>query len=386
MSVILAAMDAVNELADDPAVVQRVLDHIDNRTTDMAAGCWHEPIENYRSPERYRAELDVVLRSGPVGFCPSAALAEPGSFVAREAAGTPIVAVRGRDGAVRAFLNACSHRGAQVACEPTGCASALVCPYHGWTYGLDGALKGVPHGHGFPDLDKAGSGLTSFAAVERGGIVFVSQQPPTPEAVAELDTLPAMVPESYRFVRVDAIDVPANWKIAVEGFLEGYHIRSTHPDTFYPVQYDNLNVVEPFGPNSRVTFPYRNVEAQRAVAPAERSAAGRLTYVYHLFPNVIVATFPGRITLVVLEPVTIASTRFVVHTLSDHYDGTTGADEALAGEESLVAQGAAQDRAVVASIQRSLAANPREFFEFGLFEGAIGHFHRQLRHRVTGAP
>jgi Ring hydroxylating alpha subunit (catalytic domain) len=135
-----------------------------------------------------------------------------------------------------------------------------------------------------------------------------------------------------------------------------------------------------------VTFPYRNVEAQRAVAPAERCADGRLTYVYHLFPNVLVATFPGRITLVVVEPVTIASTRFVVHTLSDHYDGTTGAEEALAGEESLVTQGAAQDRAVVASIQRSLAANPREFFEFGLFEGAIGHFHRQLRHRVTGAP
>ena len=59
-------------------------------------------------------------------------------------------------------------------------------------------------------------------------------------------------------------------------------------------------MVEPFGRNSRVTFPYRNVEAQRAVAPAERSADGRLTYVYHLFPNVLVATFPGRIILVVL--------------------------------------------------------------------------------------
>ncbi|HEY7069995.1 MAG TPA: aromatic ring-hydroxylating dioxygenase subunit alpha [Acidimicrobiales bacterium] len=377
-------MDAVTELADDPTVVQRVLDHIDNRTTDLAEGCWREPIDNYRSAERYRAELDLVLRRGPVGFCPSAALAEPGAFVAREAAGTPIVAVRGRDGEVRAFLNSCSHRGAQVACESTGCVRALVCPYHGWTYGLDGTLKGVPHGRGFPDLDQGRSGLVPLAAFERGGVVFVSQQRPAPGVEEELDRLPLMIPDSYRFVRVDGIDVAANWKIAVEGFLEGYHIRSTHPDTFYPLQYDNLNVVEAFGRNSRVTFPYRNVEAQRAVAPAERSADGRLTYVYHLFPNVIVATFPGRITMVVLEPVTIASTRFVVHTLSDHHDGTTGADEALAGEESLVTQGAAQDRAVVASIQRSLAANPREFFEFGLFEGAIGHFHRQLAAALAG--
>jgi phenylpropionate dioxygenase-like ring-hydroxylating dioxygenase large terminal subunit len=377
-------MDAVTELADDPTVVQRVLDHIDNRTTDLAEGCWREPIDNYRSAERYRAELDLVLRRGPVGFCPSAALAEPGAFVAREAAGTPIVAVRGRDGEVRAFLNSCSHRGAQVACESTGCVRALVCPYHGWTYGLDGTLKGVPHGRGFPDLDQGRSGLVPLAAFERGGVVFVSQQRPAPGVEEELDRLPLMIPDSYRFVRVDGIDVAANWKIAVEGFLEGYHIRSTHPDTFYPLQYDNLNVVEAFGRNSRVTFPYRNVEAQRAVAPAERSADGRLTYVYHLFPNVIVATFPGRITMVVLEPVTIASTRFVVHTLSDHHDGTTGADEALAGEESLVTQGAAQDRAVVASIQRSLAANPREFFEFGLFEGAIGHFHRQVAAALAG--
>ncbi len=255
-------------------MVQRVLDHIDNRTTDLAETTWREPVENYRSAERYRAELERVLRREPVGFCPSAALPEPGSFVAREAAGTPIVAVRGRDGVVRAFLNACSHRGAQVACDPTGCAHALVCPYHGWTYGLDGTLKGVPHGHGFPDLDRAAGGLTPLAAFERGGVVFVSQQPPTPAAADALDGLPSLIPESYRFVRVDELDVAANWKIAVEGFLEGYHIRSTHPDTFYPLQYDNLNVVETFGRNSRVTFPYRNIEALRAVAPADRSGTG----------------------------------------------------------------------------------------------------------------
>jgi phenylpropionate dioxygenase-like ring-hydroxylating dioxygenase large terminal subunit len=375
---------AVTGLADDPAVVQRVLDHIDKRTTDLAETTWREPVENYRSAERYRAELERVLRREPVGFCPSAALPEPGSFVAREAAGTPIVAVRGRDGVVRAFLNACSHRGAQVACDPTGCAHALVCPYHGWTYGLDGTLKGVPHAHGFPDLDRTAGGLTRLAALERGGMVFVSQQPPTPAATDALYGLPSLIPESYRFVRVDELDVAANWKIAVEGFLEGYHIRSTHPDTFYPLQYDNLNVVETFGRNSRVTFPYRNIEALRAVAPADRSGDGRLTYVYHLFPHVIVATFPGRITMVVLEPLTVASTRFVIHTLSDHDDGSSDADGELAGDESLVGRGAAQDRAVIRSIQRSLAANPREHFEFGLFEGAIGHFHRELTATLAG--
>ena len=378
-------METGTQLADDPTVVQRVLDHIDNKTTDLASSSWREPIENYRSEERFAAELDLVLKRQPVGFCPSAALSETGSFVAREAAGTPVIAVRGRDGVVRAFLNTCSHRGAQVACESTGCAKAFVCPYHGWTYGLDGALKGIPHDNGFPDVDKGESGLTPLEATERGGVVFVSQRPSTPAVTAELDQLPLLIPERFRFVKVDESDVaPVNWKIAVEGFLEGYHIRSTHPDTFFPIQYDNINVIEAFGRNNRVTFPFRNIEALRTVEPGERSADGKLTYAYHLFPNVIVATVPGRMNLIVLEPLTIDSTRFVAYTLGDDYDGSQEADEALANGESFAAKGAKQDRAIIKSIQRSLAANPRQFFEFGLFEGAIGHFHRELAAAIDG--
>ena len=371
-------MDAGTQLADDAAVIERVLDHVDSHTTDLAAATWREPVEHYRSPERYAAEVDRVLRRRPVAFCPSAALVEPGAFVAREAVGTPVVAVRGRDGLVRAFLNACSHRGAAVAGESTGCAKALVCPYHGWTYSLDGRLRGIPHGHGFPDLDRGDGGLVPLWSVERGGLVFVAQHPPTPEMVAEVGALPELIPDRFRFVKVTENDVPTNWKIAVEGFLEGYHIRSTHPDTFFPIQYDNVNVIEQFGRNNRVAFPYRNIEALRDVDPADRHADGYLTFAYQLFPNVIVATQPGRMSLIVLEPRGIATTRNVAYTLSDHHDGTTAAEAVLAKEESFAAKGARQDRAVMTSIQRALTANPREHFEFGLFEGAIGHFHRQL--------
>ena len=370
-------MDSATQLADDPSVVQRILDHIDNRTTDLAGSVWREPVENYRSTARFDAELDLVLRRHPIPFCPSAALPDAGSYLARDAAGIPVIAVRGRDGIVRAFLNACSHRGTQVACG-TGCAKALVCPYHGWTYDLDGGLRGVPHDHGFPGLDKNASGLTRFDATERGGVVCVAQRPLTSSVAAELDQLPTLVPEQYRLVNHTEIEVAANWKIAVEGFLEGYHIRPTHPKTFYPIQYDNLNVVEAFGRNNRIAFPYRNIEALRTVEPGKRSADGRLTYVYHLFPNAMVATFPGRIVMVALEPLTVESTRFVTYTLSDHHDGSTKADAVLQGEQSFVDMGAKEDRAVITSIQRSLAANPREVFEFGLFEGAIGHFHREL--------
>src|SRR5437588_2685150 len=120
---------------DDQSVAQRVLDHIANGTTDLGQQVWREPVANYRSSERLSAEIETVLRRTPTPFCPSAALPEVGSYVAREAAGIPIVVMRGSDGKVRAFRNACRHRGMQVA-TGTGCVRAFTCGYHGWTYNL----------------------------------------------------------------------------------------------------------------------------------------------------------------------------------------------------------------------------------------------------------
>jgi phenylpropionate dioxygenase-like ring-hydroxylating dioxygenase large terminal subunit len=292
--------------------------------------------------------------------------------VAREAAGTPIIAVRGRDGRGRVFRNACRHRGTQLA-DGSGCKRALVCPYHGWTYELDGRLRHVPHENGFPQLDKEQRGLVGIDTVERQGLVFATQEPPLSSA-ATLEGLPVLIPPDFRLVASGQLDVTANWKIAVESFLEGYHIRATHRQSFYPVQYDNLNVVEHFGRHTRIAFPYQAIEKLRSVRPEAREARGTLTYVYHLFPNVMVATFPTKIILIVLEPLALDRTRFNTWTLTDSDDcpDTSESDE-------LVDAGAAEDREVICAIQRSLASGANEFLEFGLFESAIGHFHRELQ-------
>ena len=95
-------------------------------------------------------------------------------------------------------------------------------------------------------------------------------------------------------VSVTSTAKPMNWKVLVEQFLEGYHIRSTHRGTFFPLQYDDLNVVEPFGRNVRVTYPYRNIERLRDREESGWSVRERVTFVCHLFPNVMLATFPDR--------------------------------------------------------------------------------------------
>src|SRR5262245_34762442 len=370
-------METMARLAEDATVVQRILDHIDNRTTDLGDEMWAEPVANYRSATRFAAERDVILRHYPTPFCPSVALPDAGSYLAREAAGVPLVAVRGADRRVRAFRNACRHRGTQLVAG-SGCERAFVCRYHGWTYELDGRLRHVPDAHGFPGIDKDTMGLVPVEAAEHQGLVFVTQDTP-PVAHAALDSLPRLVPSRFRLIGVSEHEVPANWKVAVEGFLEGYHIRSTHPDTFYPLQFDNLNVVEHFGRNNRIAFPFRAINKLRSVSPAERSADGKLTYVYHLFPNVMVATFPGRIVVVALEPLAIDRTRFVNYLLSDRDADDAHGRELVEQGLTLVDAGALQDREVVCAVQRGLASGANEVFTFGRFESAIVHFHRTLR-------
>ncbi len=307
-------MAATTRLADDPTVVQRVLDHIDHETTDRSQASWREPVANYQSVERWAQER-AVLRRMPIAFCPSAALPEVGSFIAREAGGTPLLAVRGSDHRVRVFRNACRHRGVQVG-SGSGCQRAFVCRYHGWTYGLDGSLKHVPHEDGFPGLEKVSRGLVAVEAIEAQGLVFVDQEAQAGAPLSQPE-LPPLIAPRYRLRSAREFELAVNWKILVEGFLEGYHIRATHAQTFYPVQFDNLNVVEQFGPNNRITFPYRAIHKLRGQPAAEQNVEGKLTYVYHLFPNVMVATFPGRIIVVVMEPEAVDRTRQITYVLSD---------------------------------------------------------------------
>jgi phenylpropionate dioxygenase-like ring-hydroxylating dioxygenase large terminal subunit len=362
-------------LADDRTVAERILRHIDRGTTDESDAVWREPVGHYRSPERFAAEL-AVLRRTPTPFCPSAALAEPGAYVARDAAGTPILAVRGPDGRARAFRNACRHRGTQLA-SGAGCEKAFVCRYHGWTYDLDGALRHVPHERGFPGLDKRTHGLVPVATIERQGLVFVTQDGgAAPDDL--VDELGGLLGRDHRLLAVDEREVAANWKVVVEGFLEGYHIRETHRETFFPIQYDNVNVVEAFGPHSRIAFPYRRIERLRAVSPDARTIDGLFTLVYHLFPNAMLATFPHTVVVVAVEPLAIDRTLLVTSTLARPGRDDVAGAEAIRRSGDFVVAGAAEDRAVACAVQRGLASGANDCFEFGRFEGAIAHFHRTL--------
>jgi phenylpropionate dioxygenase-like ring-hydroxylating dioxygenase large terminal subunit len=367
-------------LLSETALIDRIFEHIDGKTTDVGDEIWQEPTENYRSRERFDAEI-ALMRRLPVPFCPSAALPEPGSFIARTAAMVPILAVRGDDGVVRAFRNACRHRGMPVG-QGEGCQRAFVCPYHAWTYGLDGQLKHIPGQDGFPGIDKATHGLVPVTAEERGGLVFITQDEPLSSGALE-DMPDLIAPDQTMFNTIEFTD-KANWKLFAETFMEGYHIKALHNKSFYPYGYDNLNVVETFGPNSRVVFPFQRIEKLRDKPRAEWCMQGLVTDVYLLFPNTLVVELSNHAMLVVLEPISVSKTKTVVYQFSLTSKDGVEVDLAAAKRDASFVQdeGLAEDREAACAIQAGLEAKANSHFTFGKFEKAICHFHKNLTEHV----
>ena len=363
-------------LLDDASLAERIFQHIDDGTTDLGDSVWREPVSHYLSRERFEAEC-ALIRRHPTPFCPSAALPEKGSYLARLAAGNPIIVTRGDDGEVSAFINACRHRGMQVAAG-SGCAKALSCPYHGWTYGLDGALKGVPGQSGFPDLDREQHGLKSVSVMELGGIVYVQQEgniDPT-QLTHALGYFASDQPMFDQQVLTDA----ANWKLLYETLMEGYHIKSLHRESFYPFGFDNLNVAETFGPHSRVVYPFQRIEQIRSSRAEDRKLNGLVTSVYMLFPNASISVLSKHSNLVILEPVSPTQSQWVIYSMVNKApDGSPITFEEAKRDAAFVSDsGQEEDRAAATAIQEALPSGANSHLTFGHFEKAIVHFHQQL--------
>ena len=371
----------MKSLFNEPQLIEQILCHIDNKTTDLGDTVWREPVENYLSDERFVSET-ALLRRLPVPYCPSAMLPDNGSYLARKAAGTPLVVVRGDDGRVRAFINGCRHRGMQVA-NDSGCARSFVCPYHAWTYGLDGQLRHIPGHSGFPGVELSENGLVEVGALEKGGLVYVKQSGPI--GLEELEGTPDFFHHDQQFFDQSDLTDEANWKLIAETTMEGYHIKSLHKQSFYPYGLDNINVVETFGDKARITFPFRRVEKLRDVEPEKRRLDGMVTSVYHLFPNVVVSVLSKHTTVTVFEPLSSSRTQMLIYRVTNRAaDGATiDVEEAKRDAVFVKAAGFDEDREAACSIQESLGTKANQYLTFGYFEKAIVHFHHNLAKHLS---
>jgi choline monooxygenase len=192
------------------------------------------PFDWYSDPAVLRLERERIFRRAWQYAGRADQAAEPGAFFTCDLGGVPVVVVRGKDGELRAFLNVCRHRGSLV-CEGEGRRETLQCPYHAWTYDLDGSLRAAPRSDREPGFDKEELGLVPVSVDAWGPFVFVN---PDGEAAPLADTLgelPRLVAEAgldvdaLRFLQRSGSEYEANWKVCSENFLECYHCQVAHP-------------------------------------------------------------------------------------------------------------------------------------------------------------
>ncbi|MGX1880560.1 aromatic ring-hydroxylating oxygenase subunit alpha [Streptomyces sp. NPDC055287] len=211
-------------------------------TTTAASLLATLPGHFYTAPEIFRGEQEAIFES--LWYCAvrSADLDRPGAFRTVQAGRESVLVTRTRTGELRAFLNVCRHRGARLCTESAGQVRRnLQCPYHAWTYALDGTLVAAPNLQKMPDIDRTEYGLVKVALREWLGYAWIclADEPPSfedtvigavVERLGDTVTIERYETEGLTLGRRVRYDVAANWKLIVENFMECYHCATIHPE------------------------------------------------------------------------------------------------------------------------------------------------------------
>jgi phenylpropionate dioxygenase-like ring-hydroxylating dioxygenase large terminal subunit len=371
-------------------LLRRLLHHVENRTTSLADAPWRNDVRVYSDPVHLATEQRVLFRQYPLLMGFSSEWAGAGAFRTDDYAGVPMLIARGRDGELRAFLNVCRHRGAQVV-RGCGQARAFSCPYHAWTYDLSGRLMGVPDERSFPGVREQRPSLVELPLCEKHGLVWVIPSPAADNAATfDVDPwLAGLGPElasygfgSWSFYDRRAVPEQMNWKILVDTFHEGYHIGFLHRDSLRPILHGNVADFEAFGANHRLTFPRKKLERLRAEPEESWDLMWNTTLIYSLFPNTLlvlqgdhvelVRIFPreGRVDRAVMDLALYVPRAPATEEERTHWDKNMQLVlDVVTGEDFPAGR----------SIQIGLTSGAQTHTVFGRNEPAMIHYHRSLR-------
>jgi len=279
-------------------------------------------------------------------------VAEAGQFITAEVAGEPIVVVRGSDGMLRAFFNVCRHHAAAVMTEPCGKVQRLQCPYHGWTYGLDGSLKGVPEFDGVANFDRAKNGLVPLSVATWEKFVFVHLDP-APPSLAEY--LGGMV-ERFKPLKLDTLHfagrrewiIKCNWKVFVDNYLDGgYHVPYLHKGLNSILDYKQYTIEN----GARFCLQSSPIDAAGGETMTAAVRQGQALY-YWLYPNFMLNWYEGYLDTNLVLPLGVDKMRVIF----EFYFNDIGAATESRNKQSMDVSERIQDEdhSICESVQRGL--------------------------------
>lgn len=372
-------------------IVDRVEAFMDQGGTELWPHEVQQVASRYADPA-WHAQERQVIRTQPIIVGHSSRLKAPGDFFAHDATGVPIVVVRQQDGSLRAMVNVCTHRGARLCTKSEGQRNSIVCPYHSWTFRIDGTLRGVPKPEGFAGLDQAQYGLQQLPVQERHGFVWVV---PTPGASIDVAShLGGLDAELASYGAADMVlerqeHLPAqmNWKFVLDGFLEVYHFATLHAKTIAPYFHGNFSPFDADGRNGRLVGVRASFDKVRGKPKGDIETSELIKHLainYFIFPNTILVwqgdhfecwtAFPGErpdTSLSHVQSITPAAMA------TSEYEGKWDRNWRV-----MISTVVEEDWAMSKTIQDSIHAAPHNRIVFGRNEPGLQHFHGQLAQQI----
>jgi phenylpropionate dioxygenase-like ring-hydroxylating dioxygenase large terminal subunit len=366
------------DVATQQALIDRIVTHqAAGRGTDVAEAVLHVPITAYTDPDRLEHERRLI-GGAPAVVGLSGLVPRPRSFATVDIGEHSVIVTRDDDGAVHAMLNVCRHRGAEVA-NGCGAAARLVCPYHGWAYGLDGSGISRRRAEHF-DGDLAG--LATLPVREQDGIIWVSADPDgeipdRPLHGAERELGPLGLGE-LRLFGTTTFTRPLNWKLAVDTFCEAYHLSSLHRNTLAPLIHDDFALFDAFGPHGRLIAARKSIGELATLEPCQRRLLPHATILWFLVPNTVLLHQQDHIQLYQSRPGRTPDEAHLTVTLYVPKESERGDSYWQKNFDLLVDVTDTEDFATAAGIQRGYRTRAQDHVVFGRNEPALQHFHRSV--------
>ena len=367
-------------------IAERVVGHVQNKTTDQANDILSIPTSDYTCEKRWESEMDKIFKELHLMLALSIEIPNKGDYKSLEVVGIPVLITRDKDSKVRAFRNVCSHRGAPLTNEEIGNKSKFTCPYHGWTYSNEGELIGILENSKFGELDKSCNGLQILPCEEFGGMIFVTL---TPNIELNLDNfLGGMKSEIEHFNLQNwhyhgfKVIHGANWKIAFDGYLEGYHFSTAHKDTILPMTMQGIMDFSSFGPHLRIAFASTNIEEIFDLPKKEwwKKEGQGVDFVRTLFPNISISLGLGIGQIAQILPGKTADTNttilhYVAPETPKNKEETAELDHFMNFLRDVVND---EDYALGLEIQKGLNSHSKDSVKFGKNERGNQFFHKYV--------